>query len=120
MSAKDSQQPGTDALRVDPLRDRGGDVMKSLPLSPNLDLPCRLPHRRVLTARRRRRHSRANALPGPRSGPRLESAAKGIFMDLILMLAAMLPMPLIIIGAYLYILKRRQHSSRHRRRKIRL
>ena len=41
-------------------------------------------------------------------------------MDLVLMLAAMLPMPLIIIGAYLYILKRRQHSNRHRRRKIRL
>ena len=37
------------------------------------------------------------------------------------MLAAMLPMPLIIIGAYLIITKRRQHiSRRHRRRKIRL
>jgi hypothetical protein len=40
-------------------------------------------------------------------------------MDLILMLAAMLPMPLIVIGIYLLITRKRQHVSR-RRRRIRL
>jgi hypothetical protein len=42
-------------------------------------------------------------------------------MDLLLMLAAMLPMPLLVVGGYLSIQKRKQHESRRQRRhKIRL
>lgn len=41
-------------------------------------------------------------------------------MDSLILLASMIPIPLIIIGIYLLLRRRRQHSVRHKRRKIRL
>ena len=41
-------------------------------------------------------------------------------MDILILLAAMIPIPLIIIGTYLLIHRRRQHAARHKRRKIHL
>lgn len=41
-------------------------------------------------------------------------------MDLLILFGVMLPMPLIIIGTYILIHRRRAHHARHKRRKIKL